>query len=102
MSESTAERQPVKFKGKDVKLGDRVFTVPPLGLRQVKQQRAKLEKLTLEGDLPSAETMDVVIELAVMAIRRNYPDLATDEIEDLLDLGTLPEVVNAIMGQKSR
>lgn len=76
--------------GVTVKIGRRDFIVPPLNLKAVKRI-GQLVPVMLRED-GSAESIDAAVEVIHMAVRRNYPDLTREELEEELDLGNLAAV----------
>lgn len=81
--------------GVAVQLGRREFIVPPLNLRAVRKVIPLLP--VLEGKSGEGSFLDAAVELLALAIQRNYPDITKDEIEELVDLGNLPRLVEAVM-----
>ena len=75
------------------------YTVPPINLRlyfELDEEISKLqnpEETTLKDYMRAA----VVVLLAVM--RRNYPDMTAEKLEEDIDFAALPVVVKAIFGQ---
>ena len=83
--------------GVKVNLGGREFVAPPLNFRALRRIQPKLAGLASMGAVPTAEQLEVVIEIVHLALLRNYPDLAIDELDDLLDLGNIADILAAIM-----
>jgi hypothetical protein len=84
--------------GVEISMGGKKWTVPPLTLKQVKKFQPILEGL---GNLDEANALaqsDALVEVIHAAIARNYPEVIRDEIDELLDLGNLMPVVQAVMG----
>lgn len=81
--------------GVTIRLGRRDFVVPPLNLRAVR----KVEKLlpVLEGRPGEVSFLDAAVEVLHLAILRNYPEVTRDEVEDMVDLGNLPRLIEAVM-----
>lgn len=84
----------VKFKGVNVTLGDRVFVVPPLNFRQLQVFQDRLNGFS--GGVDPA-SVALVLEVTHAAIGRNYPDVTTDELAELLDVGNIQDVMEAVM-----
>jgi len=83
--------------GVSIKLGNQEFIVPPLSLKSLRQLSDKLNSLQSLNGLPSNEQISVMVEVIHHAIRRNYPDLSQEALEDILDLGNIQMVFPAIM-----
>lgn len=88
-----AGHQPV-YPGIELKLGDRVFVVPPLSLGQLQRFQSKLTELP---DTLSLESVGLFQEVVYAALTRNYPDLGMDELAEVLDLGNMMEAFGAVM-----
>jgi hypothetical protein len=84
--------------GKKIKLGGAEYTVAPLTFRQLRTLQPQLDKLTTLNAVPSREQMDAVLDIVHAALLRNHPDVTRDGVEDLVDLGNLSAVVQAVMG----
>lgn len=80
--------------GKDIELGGGKYVVPPLTLGALQRFQARLSSYS--GTL-NAEDVQTVIEVATAALQRNYPDMTTDQVADLIDLGNIQEVFMAVM-----
>jgi hypothetical protein len=90
---------PPRFGGKLLTLGGRTFTVPPLGMKKLRDLLPRLEKLQSAEGITQAEQIDTVIEAAVAAIQRNYPDVTAEELLELVDLSNVGELFAAVMGR---
>lgn len=83
--------------GVSIKLGNEEYIVPPLSLKSLRLLSEKLNTLQDLSGLPSPEQISVMTECIHHAIRRNYPDLTQEALEDLLDLGNIQKVFPAVM-----
>lgn len=82
--------------GITVTLGGADYIVPPLSLGSLEMLQDKLE--AFNSGVVSRESANAVIEAALAALKRNYPDMTRDKVaNELLDLGNMLEVMNAIM-----
>lgn len=79
--------------GVTVRIGRREFIVPPLNIKSLKRA-AKLAPV-MEGG--GEASFDACVDVIHMAVVRNYPDVTRDDIEEELDAGNLPAVVDAVM-----
>jgi hypothetical protein len=76
--------------------GGRVYTIPPLSLGALQLMQDRLAALpTLNSIDPVA--VRTMIESAYLALRRNYPDITTDEVAELVDLGNVGEVYECLL-----
>jgi len=86
----------VKIKGTPIEFADGVtYTVPPLSLRQVQALQDRLATYTGAID---ATSVALVIDTVLAALSRNYSDMTTDSVADLIDLGNMATVMQAVMG----
>jgi len=85
-----------KVKGVQVEFADgTVLTVPPLNLAAVELLQERLVKFTGGMD---KESIALVVDAALMALRRNYPDMTRLRLaEELIDLGNMQDVMEAVM-----
>lgn len=76
--------------------GGTLLTVPPLNLGALRRLQGKLQALqTLDATSPQAT--DTIVEATHAALKRNYPDITIDEVEDLLDVGNMHDVFTSVM-----
>ena len=89
----------VRFDGTAIKIGDRTFVVPPLNLARIKRLRPDIEALSsMKLDaMMTDEQIESVVRILHSALSRNYPEITIDEVEDIIDLGNLIPVVQAMM-----
>jgi hypothetical protein len=89
-----------RFPGRLVVLGGRPYILPPIALGKLREMQPRLEKLDVaSGGMPTGDDLDTIIDMTHAALRRNYPDIAREEIEEVLDMGNLKEIVSVVMGQ---
>lgn len=86
------------IEGVKLNLGGRDFVAPPLNFKALRQLTPKLAILAAMNDVPTNEQTDVVLDVVLAALVRNYPELTRDELEDRLDLANLTRALEAIMG----
>lgn len=71
------------------------LVLPPLNFRSLKQYGKQLETFTLgKADL---ESIDLVAVLAFESAKRNYPDITKEKLEDLIDVGNMTQIMDALM-----
>jgi hypothetical protein len=83
--------------GVKVKLSGREFVIPPLSLRSLKSLGAKIKMVAIIDGVPTDEQTDAIVDIIFEAMKRNYPDIAKDELLDLVDLSNLMEVFPAVL-----
>lgn len=86
----------------------RQVVVPALSIKQLRDNRERLlsfmalEKKQKENPEDSDLNFQVVAEAANLvhvALLRNYPNMALDEVEDVVDLNNFRNILQCIMGQ---
>lgn len=82
------------IKGIDMELGGRVWTIPPLNLAALEGLEARLQSFT--GGLDAA-SISLVLDAAYLALKRNYPGLARDEVAEFIDVANMEAVMEAVM-----
>lgn len=83
-------------EGTTIKMGDDEYVIPPLSFRQYKEF-AKLI-YSVRDNSTEDEAMDAMVEIIHACMKRNYPDLTRDHLEEILDLVTMPLAFKAVMG----
>jgi hypothetical protein len=79
--------------GHELTLGGQVYVVPPLNLAGVKQMQGRLSSL-FESGMPD---MDTVAQALFLAMRRNYPEMTREAIDELVDYGNMLDILDAVM-----
>jgi hypothetical protein len=97
----------VKFRGVPFEYGDDVLIVPPLPLGQSKELQKKIAELsnnlqteTKEETIAKMESrVAVIVEATTKALKRNYPDITDDIVQDFITQENLNDLFTAsIMG----
>lgn len=85
-----------KVKGVRVEFADgTTLVVPPLNLAAIEQMQDRLT--TFRGGVDK-ESVALVADATLMALRRNYPDMTRERVvNDLVDVGNMQEVMEAVM-----
>lgn len=78
-----------------VNLGGVDYTVPPLSLGSLETLQGQLESFKA-GDV-TPESVRVVIDATLAALLRNYPDMTRAKVAEVLDLGNMLAVMQAVM-----
>ncbi len=91
-----------RYPGVSIKVGDRDLLVPPLTLGQIEANADKLASIDQIEASPqkalSSGAMGKVLDLVVIAVQRNYPDMKREEIGELVDMHNLRQFLPAILG----
>ncbi|OQW33936.1 MAG: hypothetical protein A4E20_11955 [Nitrospira sp. SG-bin2] len=82
------------IKGKEIELGGKIYVVPPLSLGKVEYFQDQLINFTGGID---PQSVKLVAEVTHAALLRNYPDMTLEEVKDVLDLGNMVEVFQAVL-----
>jgi hypothetical protein len=86
-----------KYRGVSVEIAGQEWVVPPLSVRQfrdnVKMLIEPVGEVTAENIV---DRMDKFVPVIGMAMRRNYPDITDDFLFDALDLSTFATVLIAV------
>lgn len=80
-----------------IAMGGRDWLVPPLTLGQLRRLMPKVRQLTEVGASMGETQISVLVEIVSAALQRNYPEITTDMVENLLDLGNASAVLNAVL-----
>jgi hypothetical protein len=83
--------------GVKIAMGGAEWIVPPLTLGMMRRLLPQVMRLKDFGAAMGGEEIEVIVELVTAAMRRNYPDITPDKVEELLDLGNARSVVEAIL-----
>ena len=87
-------------EGTPIKIGKQVLIVPALNFKSLKALKPKLAMLSSLN--PTAEIADEVheamIDIVHTALRRNYPNMSREDIEDGFDLANRDRIIKAVMG----
>lgn len=84
--------------GASVKMGGKEYTIPPLTFRHIQKLEPLINSIGQIQGTPTEKQMDAVAEIVHMAMSRNYPEMKREDVLDLLDLGNLKSVLDAVMG----
>lgn len=82
------------IKGILLDLGGTRYEVPPLALGDLERLQDRLG--AYQGGLDAA-SVGTVLDVAHAALRRNYPELTRERIGELVDLGNMADVFEAVM-----
>lgn len=91
------------YEGQAITIAGKEWIVPPLNFARLKKLE---EDLKLLGDLatvknmafPTLQVRDAMTRIVHTAMTRNYPDLTTDEVEEMLDFSILMRLIEIVFG----
>jgi hypothetical protein len=92
------------YDGQSVYMNGKVWTIPGLSVRQFKKYFPILAKATTVPEGASIEetsailneSLDERLPVILAAMQRNYPDLAEDQLLDMIDANNVPAIMKAI------
>lgn len=84
----------VKIKGIPMPLGDTTYIIPPLNLAALEQLQDRLERF--DGGI-GKESISTVLDATTAALKRNYPNITRSQVAELVDVGNMAEVMEAVM-----
>ena len=79
--------------GKEIALGGQTYVVAPLNAAATKQYRKEVNAVKL-GTLPD---IDLVTKLAYASLKRTYPDITMEKVEDIVDYGNYFALWSALL-----
>jgi hypothetical protein len=82
------------YPGIETVLGGQTYVIPPLSLGQVRRFQSQLQDWA--GKLED-QSIDLAIAVIHAAISRNYPELTLEAVADLVDIGNMAELMQAVM-----
>lgn len=94
MAETTAKM----IKGETMNLGGDDYVVPPLNLDNLEEHAGIIDQLS-DPELALPEQRKIQTTLITAALKRNYPDMTEDKVRQIVDMGNLIDVTQAIMGK---
>ena len=87
-----------KYEGVVVKMAGEDYVIPPLSFKQLKMLQDDMKQLNTATAASSSDQQGVVLRIVLAALQRNYPDMTLEKLEDILDLGNIHEITQAIIG----
>lgn len=85
----------VKVAGVAVTLNGQEYVIPPIALGALEQLQERIGRF--DGSAQDIQQVSTVIDCAHAALRRNYPDMTREQVADLIDIGNMMEVFEAVM-----
>ena len=87
-----------ELEGTPVKVGRKVFIVPPMTIGDYRRTKAD-RALLADASLSDEDKIDAGVRVIFLSIKRNYPELELEEIESRVTLGNfariLPQITRA-------
>jgi hypothetical protein len=85
--------------GTIVAMGGQDWEIPALSITHLRAFLPKIQQLSALGPNQIGDAqLTTLIEIVTAAMQRNYPELTTDKVEQLLDLKNAVTVLGAILG----
>jgi hypothetical protein len=83
--------------GVQINIGGTDYTVPPLNLKAVKKFSKNFHLLSDLGNNINAEMMTFIADIIHTALIRNYPDITLDQVEEMVDIKTVGDILEAVL-----
>jgi hypothetical protein len=83
----------IKVPGKEVMLSGESFILAPLNLAAAKQYGEEISAVFV-GGIPRIE---FVGKLAYASLKRNYPEITVEKVDELVDFSNLFDILEAVM-----
>ena len=88
---SDLRQEPGLIDGVMVRIAGQNYLLPPLNLKQIKKYAP-----VLEGLRPDLTSIDAIVDVVHASMSRNYPDITKEQLEEMLDLGNVKVVLEAV------
>lgn len=87
-------------EGTPVKIGRQVLIVPALNFKSLRTLKPKLALLSALSptDGVTDEVQEAMLDIVHTALKRNYPNLSREELEEGFDLTNRDRIIKAVMG----
>jgi len=86
------------LNGVKVSMSGQEYILPPLTLGTLKRLGGKLNTLANITTVPNEEQCDVMCEIVHASLTRNYPEVTKETLYEMLDLGNMQVVFQAVLG----
>lgn len=87
------------IEGTALNLGGKEYIVPPLTLGQVRRLQKDIERISkLDASSLDNSAIDTMLNVILTGLSRNYPDMTKEQLEDIVDIGNLRTVTEAVLG----
>ena len=88
--------------GTTIALGGQDWLVPPLSLAQLQRFLPRVQELSAAGQVGAAmgpEQLAVLLDIVTAALQRNYPEITSEQVANMLDLGNASTVLAATLAE---
>ena len=85
----------VKVRGVKIPMNGVDYVVPPMNLKTMQMMQ---DQLAAYDSTTGMQQLAVAVDIIQAAMRRNYPEITKDELMEMVDLGNMVEVMDAVMG----
>lgn len=80
--------------GIDIEMGGITYVVPPLALGDMEVYQKKIAGVIGGID---ANSVAVVLDVSIAALRRNYPDMTREDLGRIVDVSNFMDLFNSVM-----
>jgi len=87
------------IQGVAVTMGRKEWIIPALSLGQIRRLTGKIEGIAKHGSMLTEQQVSDVCEIVHAALKRNYPEVTIEDVEEMVDMGNMRNVIKAVMGQ---
>jgi hypothetical protein len=84
----------IKVKGISINLVGTDYVVPPIALGNLEALQDRIAAFT--GDVTDTKQVSTVIDTAFASLVRNYPEMTREQVGQLVDVGNMIEVFEAV------
>jgi len=89
---------PPKIPGIELDFGGgQIRLVPPLALGDLELLQDRIQAMQAAGSAVNKESIGTVIDATHAALKRNYPEVTREEVGELVDVGNMFEVMQALL-----
>ncbi len=81
--------------GVTVIIAEKEYVIPPLNFAGTRKYIAASKRLS--GIADPEEQMSIMAEMVWLALKRNYPQLSVEDVEDILDFTNVQTIMDAIV-----
>ena len=82
--------------GEWVEMGGKSYLIPPLNFKGIKAIQDDLSSISKIEGMPTDEQLSAMMNVVHRAAVRNYPGMTLAELEELVDMGNMVPVLNAV------
>lgn len=87
-----------EHEGVNIQLGKKNYIIPALSIKSIRRLRNDIDKIAGKN-ITSDESIDAVLNIIHEAIKRNYPDITKEHLEDVVDLGNMNLIIEIVLNQ---